>query len=192
MPGSGCSDGQGPRTALRRRRRQREGHGEGRRGASSGGQARRIGGEARRGREDRRRDAAEEAIALRSYNSRRSGLGSGASAGLRPIEPFDALVKAEDVWANPCERFTGDVAVGVHGCDIAGLPRRITFRRGELAVASMSALRVADAGRETRIVVTHGEHRAESNLVRALRPSEPKTWWGDLHGQTRATVGTGT
>ncbi|PYM75990.1 MAG: DUF3604 domain-containing protein, partial [Candidatus Rokuibacteriota bacterium] len=115
-----------------------------------------------------------------------------APTTVRPGEPFDALVKAEDVWGNPCERFTGDVAVGVHGCDIAGLPRRITFRRGELAVASMSALRVADAGRETRIVATHGEHHAESNLVRALRPSEPKTWWGDLHGQTRATVGTGT
>ena len=115
-----------------------------------------------------------------------------APTTVRPGEPFDALVKAEDVWGNPCERFAGDVTVGVRGCDIAGLPRRITFRRGELAVASMSALRVADAGRETRIVATHGEHRAESNLVRALRPSEPKTWWGDLHGQTRATVGTGT
>src|SRR5207253_2579544 len=38
----------------------------------------------------------------------------------------------------------------------------------------------------------HGEHRVESNLVRAVANGEPKTWWGDLHGQTRATVGTGT
>jgi hypothetical protein len=75
---------------------------------------------------------------------------------------------------------------------IAGLPPRVTFRSGELAVATMSALRLADAGSETRIVATRGEHRAESNLVRALRSGEPKTWWGDLHGQTRATVGTGT
>jgi Protein of unknown function (DUF3604) len=107
-------------------------------------------------------------------------------------EPFEALVKAEDLWGNPCERFTGDVALSVRGARIAGLPPRVTFRRGELAVATMSALRVADAGGETRIVAAHGEHRAESNLVRALRPGEPKTWWGDLHGQTRATVGTGT
>src|SRR4030095_8604446 len=87
-----------------------------------------------------------------------------APTTVRPGEPFEALVKAEDVWGNPCERFTGDVTGGGHGCDVAGLPRRLTFHRGQLAVASMSGLRVADAGSETRIVATHGEHRAESNL----------------------------
>ena len=29
-------------------------------------------------------------------------------------------------------------------------------------------------------------------MIRALGAGESKTWWGDLHGQTRATVGTGT
>src|SRR5262245_27642243 len=115
-----------------------------------------------------------------------------APTTVRPGEPFEALVKAEDVWGNPCERFTGDVALDVRGARITGLPAGLTFRHGEVAVTTMSALRIADAGGETRIVATHGEHRAESNLVRALRPGEPKTWWGDLHGQTRATVGTGT
>ena len=56
----------------------------------------------------------------------------------------------------------------------------------------MSGLRTASAGDETRIAAAYGEHRAESNLIRALIAGEPKTWWGDLHGQTRATVGTGT
>jgi Protein of unknown function (DUF3604) len=115
-----------------------------------------------------------------------------APTTVRPGEPFEALVKAEDLWGNPCERFTGEVALSVRGAQIAGLPPRVTFRHGELAVATMSALCVADAGGETRIVAAHGEHCAESNLVRALSPGEPKTWWGDLHGQTRATVGTGT
>jgi Protein of unknown function (DUF3604) len=115
-----------------------------------------------------------------------------APTTVRPGEHFEALVKAEDVWGNPCERFTGDVTLETRGARIAGLPPGLAFRSGEVAVTTMSALRIADAGDETRIVATHGEHRAESNLVRALRPREPKTWWGDLHGQTRATVGTGT
>jgi hypothetical protein len=115
-----------------------------------------------------------------------------APTTVRPGEPFEALVKAEDVWGNPCERFTGDVPLDVRGAPITGLPPGVTFRRGSVAVATMGALRVAGAGDETRIVATHGAHRAESNLVRAIRPAEPKTWWGDLHGQTRATVGTGT
>jgi hypothetical protein len=115
-----------------------------------------------------------------------------APTTVRPGEHFEALVKAEDVWGNPCERFTGDVTLETRGARIAGLPPGLAFRSGEVAVTTMSALRIADAGDETRIVATHGEQRAESNLVRALRPREPKTWWGDLHGQTRATVGTGT
>ena len=68
----------------------------------------------------------------------------------------------------------------------------VRFRSGELAVARLGALRLAAAGQEARLVVTHDGHRAVSNLVRALAPGEPKTYWGDLHGQTRATVGTGT
>src|SRR5712671_4379961 len=50
----------------------------------------------------------------------------------------------------------------------------------------------ASAAAESRITAAHGWYRAESNLIRALSPGEAKTWWGDLHGQTRATVGTGT
>ena len=115
-----------------------------------------------------------------------------APTTVRPGEPFEALVKAEDVWGNPCERFDGEVKLGVRGVPIEGLPGGFTFRRGEFAIALMSALHVTAPSTETRITAAYGWHRAESNLIRALGPSESKTWWGDLHGQTRATVGTGT
>src|SRR6266850_70233 len=115
-----------------------------------------------------------------------------APTTVRPGEPFEALVKAEDVWGNPCERFEGEVKLGGTGTPLAGLPNELTFRRGELAVAPLSGLRSAKAGAETRIAAAFERHRAESNVIRALSPGEPKTWWGDLHGQTRATVGTGT
>src|SRR5206468_8583075 len=100
--------------------------------------------------------------------------------------------KAEDVWGNPCERFEGEVKLGVTGTPLAGFPNELTFRWGDLAVAPLSGLRSAKAGAETRIAAAFDGHRAESNVIRALSPGEPKTWWGDLHGQTRATVGTGT
>jgi len=111
---------------------------------------------------------------------------------VRPGEPFEALVKAEDVWGNPCERFEGDVTLAATGAPLQGLPRELTFRRGELAAARLSGFRGASAGAETRISAAHGSHQAESNVIRSLGPGESKTWWGDLHGQTRATVGTGT
>ena len=34
-----------------------------------------------------------------------------APTTVRAGQPFDALVKAEDVWGNPCERFDGEIAL---------------------------------------------------------------------------------
>jgi hypothetical protein len=115
-----------------------------------------------------------------------------APTTVRAGEPFDALVKAEDVWGNPCERFEGQVTLAPAGVALEGLPPAVKFLGGEVAVARLSGLRLGEAGAETRIAAAHDRHRAESNLIRALGPGEPKSFWGDLHGQTRATVGTGT
>jgi hypothetical protein len=112
-----------------------------------------------------------------------------APTTVRPGEPFDALVKAEDVWGNPCERFDGEVTL--RGA-VEGLPARVRWRSGEVAVTRLAGLRLRAAGAETRIEAQHAGQRADSNLIRALTPAEAKTFWGDLHGQTRATVGTGT
>jgi hypothetical protein len=115
-----------------------------------------------------------------------------APTTVRPGERFDALVKAEDVWGNPCERFDGEVVVTAAGTPIDGLPRTLRWTSGDLAVQRLDGLRIGGAGAEGRVAAAHGAHRVESNLVRALKAAEPKTFWGDLHGQTRATVGTGT
>src|SRR5712692_1027211 len=71
-----------------------------------------------------------------------------APTTVRSGEAFDALVKAEDLWGNPCERFTGTVTVAAEG--IEGVPREVRFTSGEVAVARLPGLRVR-AG-ETRIV----------------------------------------
>jgi hypothetical protein len=68
----------------------------------------------------------------------------------------------------------------------------VRFTRGDVAVARLSGLRLGASGAETRIVASYAGHEAPSNVIHALRPGEAKTFWGDLHGQTRATVGTGT
>jgi hypothetical protein len=115
-----------------------------------------------------------------------------APTTVRLGETFEAIVKTEDVWGNPCERFAGDVTIAAEGAPLEGLPTRVTFRPGEVSVTTLRGLRLTRAAAETRITAVHGGHRAVSNVVRALGPGESKTWWRDLHGQTRATVGTGT
>jgi hypothetical protein len=113
-----------------------------------------------------------------------------APTTVRPGERFDALVKAEDLWGNPCERFDGEVALDATGAAVEGLPSTVRWRSGEVAVARLTGLRLG--GGQTRLRVSGHGLVAESNLVRTLTATEAKTYWGDLHGQTRATVGTGT
>ncbi|HEX2437522.1 MAG TPA: DUF3604 domain-containing protein [Methylomirabilota bacterium] len=113
-----------------------------------------------------------------------------APTTVRAGEPFDALVKAEDLWGNPCERFDGEVRLEAVGAPIEGLPRVTRWKSGDLAVTRLAGLRLG-AG-EARIRVSHDGLSVESNVIRTLAPGGVKTFWGDLHGQTRATVGTGT
>ena len=115
-----------------------------------------------------------------------------APTTVRPGESFEALVKGEDLWGNPCERFDGEVHLVASGAPVEHLGPAVAWRSGELAVARLPGLRLAAPGAEARIAAVHGALRAESGVIRALAPEEPKTFWGDLHGQTRATVGTGT
>jgi hypothetical protein len=98
-----------------------------------------------------------------------------APTTVRPGEPFDALVKAEDVWGNPCERFDGEVALLG---DVDGLAPSVRWRRGEVAVARLPSLRLRTPGAEARIEARHAGHRADSNVIRALTGGEPRTFWG--------------
>jgi hypothetical protein len=113
-----------------------------------------------------------------------------APTTVRPGEPFEALVKAEDLWGNPCERFEGELALDAAGAPIEGLPPAVRWRSGEVAVTRLTGLRLA--GAQARIRARSHGLTTESNLIRALAPGAARTFWGDLHGQTRATVGTGT
>jgi hypothetical protein len=115
-----------------------------------------------------------------------------APTTVRAGQAFDALVKVEDVWGNPAERFDGELKLTTVGAPIAGLRPIVRFKRGEVAVARLSGLSIAEPAQESRIVASFGFHKEESNIVRALAAGEAKSWWADLHGQTRATVGTGT
>jgi hypothetical protein len=115
-----------------------------------------------------------------------------APTTVRAGQAFDAVVKVEDVWGNPAERFDGELKLGTLGAALEGLPPTVRFRRGAPAVARLGGLRLAEPGQEARIVASFGFHRDGSNLIRAVAQGEPKTWWADLHGQTGETVGTGT
>ena len=115
-----------------------------------------------------------------------------APTTVRRGEPFEALIRAEDAWGNPCQGFDGEIALESRGAPIAGLPSAVRVARGDPAVRRLLGLTLEEPASEALVVATHGERQAESNVIRCLGTAERKTWWADLHGQSGATVGTGT
>jgi len=107
---------------------------------------------------------------------------SGAVVG----DPFDVVVRAVDGYGNRCDDYRGEVSFD--GLDVQ--PYR--FTEADIG-AHMFRVKLDKAGLQTIKITDNMGHKAESNPVMMLK-EEPqyKLFWGDMHGQTKQTVGTGT
>ena len=108
----------------------------------------------------------------------------------RPGEVFSLRLKAEDKWGNPSDRC--DILFGVEpDGEIDGLPDKVRMSSGDFAT-EIDGLTVNGPGVVSiRLVDAEGNVVAVSNRM-AVRDSELVQFWGDLHGQSEETVGTGT
>jgi len=107
---------------------------------------------------------------------------SGAVVG----DPFDVVVRAVDGYGNRCDDYRGEVSFD--GLDVQ--PYR--FTEADIG-AHRFRVKLDKAGLQTIKITDNMGHKAESNPVMMLK-EEPqyKLFWGDMHGQTKQTVGTGT
>lgn len=97
-------------------------------------------------------------------------------------EPFRVLIKAEDAWGNPAERYRGRVRV--EGAGVRFPVQEVTFGDGDGGVASIDGWEVSEAG-VLRVVATDQAHglQASSNAVVAQETApERRLFWGDPHG----------
>ncbi|MFB6303924.1 MAG: DUF3604 domain-containing protein [Haloferacaceae archaeon] len=110
-------------------------------------------------------------------------LPSTAGAG----EAVELAVRAEDYWGNvatDCDR-----TVRVEAPDGLDFPERMKLEDGTGSVegtvtsTGVHRLRVVDDGRD---------HTARSNPLLCRESVDRRTYWGDVHGQSGETVGTGT
>ena len=107
-------------------------------------------------------------------------------------QPFDELLRALDEFGNPTEKYTGTVHVSAPELAVEGLPEQVTFRKENDGVARISGCTVKAPGiwhlrledRENRLF-------AYSNASCATESEPYSLFWGDAHGQTKLTVGTG-
>lgn len=124
----------------------------------------------------------------------------GAAADLHLVLPqrpkrrekLELLVRVVDSWGNPAEEFDGAVRIVPNG-NQAGIPEKIKFSVGDGGVRRVSGVSFSGAG-PYRLLLEE-----ENGLTRLGPPVLPRDekegyslYWGDIHGQTRSTVGTGT
>ncbi|MEX2450096.1 MAG: hypothetical protein WD407_04505 [Rhodospirillales bacterium] len=105
-------------------------------------------------------------------------------------EPFTLKLKGEDTWGNPSDQCQATLKLK-SDTPIEGLPETVTFKPGQFAV-EIPNLKVSEPG-DVRLEVLHhdGTPAAEANPLRIVEKTALLPYWGDLHGQSEETIGTG-
>ena len=103
-----------------------------------------------------------------------------------PLKEARLRVRVLDAWDNPIPEASGEVEVSCRP-EVSGFPRTFALRPGE---GDVGGIRFPEEG-VYRVSVRVGELSGGSNPVQVSRDARP-LFWGDMHGQTRETVGTGT
>ena len=106
----------------------------------------------------------------------------------RPGEPFILGLKAEDAWGNPTHEAKGRLRLKPN-VPVDGLPEEIDFQADARAM-TLEGLSVSEPG-EVRIkVYLDAELVAEAGPL-LIQDGPVAGFWGDLHGQSGETIGTG-
>ncbi|HIQ06539.1 MAG TPA: DUF3604 domain-containing protein [Anaerolineae bacterium] len=107
-------------------------------------------------------------------------------------QPFPVTVVAEDRFGNPADGYQATVQLTVEAED-ANLPQPHTFQLAERGAHCFEGLALPHPG-IYRVVAreVNGRLQAASNPIVCHQTAPPlRLFWGDIHGQTEATVGTG-
>jgi hypothetical protein len=109
----------------------------------------------------------------------------------RTDDPFRLAVVAEDRWGNPTEQADAALRL-VPTAPIQGLPETLVVRGGN-GTATIDGLSVDEPGDlSIELQGEAGQPLARSNPLRIVDETPLLHYWGDLHGQSGETVGTGT
>ncbi|MEX0730794.1 MAG: DUF3604 domain-containing protein [Aquisalimonadaceae bacterium] len=106
----------------------------------------------------------------------------------RPGERFQLGIKAEDRWGNPTHQAEGRFRL-VPSLPVEGLPEVLDYPLGERAV-TLENLKVQTPG-ELRIAIYEGDERVAEAGPLIIREGDLSGYWGDLHGQSGESLGTG-
>jgi len=105
-------------------------------------------------------------------------------------ETFSLRLKGEDRWGNPSDRCDQTFTLRASG-PIAGLPETVTLSPGQRAfsIDGLSAGAAGDCAID--LIDADGQVAASTNPLRIAEETPFRHYWGDLHGQSEETIGTG-
>jgi hypothetical protein len=106
-------------------------------------------------------------------------------------EAFSITVRALDSWGNRSDGHKGKISLSSSDPD-AELPSQCSFNEGDRGARRLEGVVLNTTGLHTVSVKDDGGMTEVSNpiIVREEKP-ELRLFWGDFHGQTKQTVGTG-
>ena len=133
-----------------------------------------------------------ERLSLRILPSEHHEIQAIVPATVRIGEPFDIAIRALDEFGNPTGRYSGHIDIETSLLS-EGIPSEVEFPEGTEGVIHITGCRIMEEG-FWNLVIRDNErgYFALSNASRAVASGEKMNlFWGDMHGQTRETVGTG-
>ncbi|UCH57929.1 MAG: DUF3604 domain-containing protein [Candidatus Bathyarchaeota archaeon] len=107
-------------------------------------------------------------------------------------EPFHIIVRALDGWGNRSDGYRGDVSLSSTDPD-SELPACHAFTEEDRGARRLEGVVLNSEGLHTISARDDEGREAVSNPIVVTRErTELRLYWGDFHGQTKQTVGTGT
>ena len=105
-------------------------------------------------------------------------------------EPFRLAIVAEDLWGNPTGDADQHLAL-VPSRPIRGLPESVMFKPGHDPIVLDQLVAETPGDVELSVISGTGEVLARANPLRVGEAAPLRRYWGDLHGQSGETIGTG-
>src|SRR5262249_18329845 len=105
-------------------------------------------------------------------------------------EPFRLAIVAEDLWGNPTSDADQRLAL-MPSRPIRGLPEGVVYRRGDDPLVLDQLVAETPGDVELSVTSGSGEVLARANPLRVVEAASLRLYWGDLHGQSGETIGTG-
>lgn len=109
---------------------------------------------------------------------------------VRVGEPFALKVRGEDRWGNPSDLCDCRFKIRASG-EIAGLPDSLSLTPGDFATVVEGLTAGAPGDLSIALLDDDGTTVAVANPLRAVAEADLVHFWGDLHGQSEETIGTG-